>query len=533
MTTRVSESNTARERSQPRPPVAFRGAPAPRWKVYGIAFVLALIPMLLWTLASPISSVPDEPSHFVRAGEVVRGQLFPAPWSRIPTQTQAIVPRYLAFTSAMTCFAYRPDIAAGCQAVLTGDPDTLTTTGTTAQANSPTFYAIVGLPSLVFSGKLALYAMRAVSALLCALMIGFVFMAVSQLRRPRWAYVAALTAVTPMLLFLAGSVNPNGVEASAAASLFATLALLFSRFSTRRLLIERLAIVLVSTILLTGTRTISLLWVILALAAALLLGRSNIIRRIVRQPLVWVAAVLCALVCAAELAYFLVPPTTPPLPPLSGNDTSPLVAFVTMIVNTFDFGLGWIGQFGWVDTPAPGITIIAWSSAATVLALIAVTVVRGRARWALVLLFAALVLVPAFSQAAIIRHSGYIWQGRYTLAIFMMLILAGGVAIASVADNAGALVRKLAVIGVCLLGLGQVAAFFITLKRYVVGADGNLALMLTHPSWQPPLGWVPLVVVFTLFTALVCTIVARIVLRAGTPALSAPEPSPREPATLS
>jgi hypothetical protein len=483
---------------------------ASRTKVFLIAFALSLIPMLLWVIATPISAVPDEPAHFVRAAQVVRGQLDPPAWKKIPQASQAIVPRYIAYTSRMSkCFAFQPQVSAGCQHELKTDLDAPTTTGTTATPNSPVFYAFVGLPSLFLSGKLALYAMRAVSAGLCAMMIGFAFMAISQLTRRTWAYFAAFTAVTPMLLFLGGSVNPNGVEVASALSLFATLALLFSRPSTRSLLIERLAIVLGSTILLTGTRSISLLWVALALGAALLLGDTLVIRPLIRRPLVWVGAGAAALVCLLELVWFRLPGRTTAPPPLGGANTPYYDAFIHMIQNTFEFGNGWIGYFGWLDTPAPSVTLIAWSIAAGALMIAAAAVGRGRARWAVILLFAALVLVPAFSQAAIVNQFGYIWQGRYTLAVFSMLVLAAGIVVDRWVATDSPVIRRIAVATICVLGFGQVAAFFTALERYVVGMSAPVGSMLTHPLWEPPLGWIPVLIAFTCVTALACVVVAR------------------------
>src|SRR4051812_20391801 len=41
-----------------------------RWLTFLVAFVALLLPMVLWALASPIGSVPDEPSHAIRAAAV-------------------------------------------------------------------------------------------------------------------------------------------------------------------------------------------------------------------------------------------------------------------------------------------------------------------------------------------------------------------------------------------------------------------------------------------------------------------------------
>jgi hypothetical protein len=125
-----------------------------RWRVFIAAFSLCFAGMMLWNLASPIGSVPDEPSHFIRAAAVARGQVVVPRLPSVPVLSKAIVPNFVAQVGA--CFAFKPEVPASCQQPVKGDPNKLVTVGQTAQANNPAFYAVVGLPSLVLSGKIAL-----------------------------------------------------------------------------------------------------------------------------------------------------------------------------------------------------------------------------------------------------------------------------------------------------------------------------------------------------------------------------------------
>jgi hypothetical protein len=471
--------------------------------------------MLLWALASPIASVPDEPTHFIRAAAVVRGELTPKPWTKLPWQGSATVPNYVAHTEVQNCFGFKPDVPAACQTPVKGDPNKLVTIGETADANSPLFYALVGLPTLFLSGSKALYAMRGVDALLCSLMVGFTFMCISQLKRPRWAYLAAFVTVTPMVLFLGGSVNPNGLEVTAAGALVASLAATFSTYARERILAERAGIIVIATVLLTGTRNISLLWVFLALVAALLLGNSEVLKRVARKPLVWIAAAAAAAVCVVELLWFIRPPVTAPFPPFAGVGTAPIIGFVNMLVNTLDYGTGWIGLFGWVDTVAPALTLIAWTVGLVGVVLPAIVIARGRLRWAVLVLAIALVLTPAVAQAAVIFQAGYIWQGRYTLAILVMLTLASGIALDSLTlPSPDRVLRTIVTVVVTLMGIGQIAAFVMTLRRYVIGATASLQLMITHPVWQPPTGWIALSIALTVPVTVACVFVLRLAFNA-------------------
>ena len=139
-----------------------------RWGVLASAFFLLLAPMLIWALASPLGSVPDEPSHAIRAAAVVRGEPVSQQWAEHPSLAIAEVPRYVAQLQDRTCFAFHPRLSAACVTLPAGDPNEIVLTGTSAGNNGPLFYAIVGLPTLFLSGDVALYAMRFVNAILTA-----------------------------------------------------------------------------------------------------------------------------------------------------------------------------------------------------------------------------------------------------------------------------------------------------------------------------------------------------------------------------
>jgi hypothetical protein len=195
-----------------------------------------------------------------------------------------------------------------------------------------------------------------------------------------------------------------------------------------------------------------------------------------------------------------------------------------MLVATFDFANGSIGLFGWIDTPAPAITIGAWAVALSATIVPAYLLIRGRARWGIILLGAAFLLTPPLSQAAVVMTSGYIWQGRYTLALLAMLLVACGVCLDratlpefGVSADAARVGRGLLITLLTALATGQVAAFVIALQRYVIGADKPLQLMITHPQWQPPLGWVTLTIILTAVVAGATLLIARKVIPKRSP----------------
>ncbi|ANF32889.1 hypothetical protein A0130_15555 [Leifsonia xyli] len=162
---------------------------------------------------------------------------------------------------------------------------------------------------------------------------------------------------------------------------------------------------------------------------------------------------------------------------------------------------GWIAQFGWLEIPAPAIAIGIWAVVGGGILVTGIVFGGRRTQLAALPIGLALVLVPPFSQAAVIGVAGYIWQGRYTLAPAVMLLLLAGIGLdraLPALDPAGPL-RPLVRVSIVLLAIGQAAAFLWMVRRYVTGltSTGTWLDLLRHPVWQPPGGWIVLVVVLT------------------------------------
>lgn len=485
---------------------------ARRWRIFFVSFVVLLAPMLLWALASPMMSVPDEPAHAIRAAAVVRGQVESVPWSQDPTVARAEVPRYVAHAHELTCYKFRDDISAGCVRPLTGDPTEIVVTGTSAGMNSPAYYAIVGLPTLVIDGTPALYAMRGVSAALSAGALALMVMQLMQLPRSRWVVVTTAVAVTPMVLYLGGSINPNGVEAASAGALFATLVATVSTPASKRILWERAAIVALTAGLLLSTRSIAILWMLVIVAAALGFANSRVVAGLIRQPATWVAIGASALFGGLTVAWYLGLDTFAEQRG-AGAGGDPIQELYSMLLRTFDFSDGLIGFFGWTDTRSPTFSLMVWSFG-IMLAFVA-TLVWGSRRGKFVVagLSVVMVLVPAITQAILISSLGSIWQGRYMLAVMMCLLVACGLAI----DDSGqmpqptASVKRFVIALFVLLSLGHMFSFISTLRRYMITVYGDVEDMFTSPMWQPPGGWL----MPTALLALCCAVGSVLAYRAA------------------
>ncbi|SKC74378.1 DUF2142 domain-containing protein [Plantibacter cousiniae] len=496
-----------------------------RWLTFLLAFVTILAPMVLWALASPIGSIPDEPSHAIRAAAVARGELVSVPWPENPSLTEATVPENIANAHQLVCFAFDGELTADCQAGLRDRDEDLVTTGSSAGLNSPAFYAIVGWPSLVVTGDAAFYAMRIAGAAVCALALAVMVMQLTLLPRWRWAMVGAIVGVTPMVLYLSGSLNPNGLEVAAAGGLFATLLAMTRGTATGRRLWEQAGLALVTASLLMTTRSISLLWVLLIVVAAIFLGNRPRVAALLKSPPGLALLVGAAVVGLVTVAWYLQPPALAGSAPASLGIVSYLFAAGYTFIQSIDWVFGMIGFFGWVDTPAPSATIIAWSAA--LLLLLSASVVWGRRRTTVAVwgLLVVCLVVPVLTTLSVYAQYGYIWQGRYMLAMLLCLVIVAGLALddAGVGIGADRRIARFVVGGFVLLAIGHLFAFVMTLRRYAVGIDGDFGRFVFDPSWEPPIGWRPLSVALLLVLVVAVWLSRKLFL--GAPDHRAVEPS--------
>ncbi len=232
-----------------------------------VAFVLVAGLGVCWSMASPIGAPPDEPAHVLRAVSLVRGQLL----AGTPGAGAALVVRvpgvYAEIPGLPACYEHNVRTTAGCAPALRPSRRTVSVF-TPAGRYPPLYYAVVGLPSLVTSGTVSVYLMRLVSAVLNAVFLALAF-AVARTRSDSVLLTAAVAvAATPMAIYLAGAVNPSGLEIASAIA-FWTTAVVLVRSHPSWPPKGLVAIAGVSAIVMISMRGVSPLW--LALAVVLLL----------------------------------------------------------------------------------------------------------------------------------------------------------------------------------------------------------------------------------------------------------------------
>ena len=398
-----------------------------RWSRALVTFLLLWAIAAAWSLGLPRLAAPDEPAHIQKAAGVVRdGPGTGRPVAGEPPKVRlATVPAAYVATSPL-CFAFHQDQPASCQAFPAAEGET--ETGTTAGQYPPLYYLAVGWPSLVTGSYAGIWLLRLVSAGLCALALTVAFSVLDRARE-RAAVVGLLLAVSPMVLFLAGVVNPNSLEVAAAVATWVGALVLLRPGSAN---VDRAVLWLTAgaAVVLVATRLLSPLWLVVILVAAGLTGGRDRVQVVLRDRHGRLAAGVVALAVVVQVGWIVG----------SGlaTVTDPAFALDEPISDTartvFGRELWWleqmIGNFGWLDTPAPALTILVWIVLLGGFTLLGALVAPRRVALVLAGLVTLVVALPVLFELRSAAESGLVWQGRYLLPVAVGLPIVAGFTLA-------------------------------------------------------------------------------------------------------
>jgi hypothetical protein len=479
-------------------------------RVWLVTFLLLLLFGGAWILATPMSGPPDEPTHIMRADAIDHGQLIGADQGAgQPKAVTAVrVPQDLTELQRLSsCFAGKPTTPAGCVQAIGGSQNDVPTRIYVGRY-PPLYYFIVGLPSLVLSTPGVVYWMRLFSLTASAIFLSLALAAAWRWSRSRLLIAAVAVAITPMAIYIASSVNPNGMEISVAICLWVTLLLLVEHAEAPpRPLIAAAG---VSAIVFPHMRALSPVWevVIAVTIAGLAWGNglgSLLHRREIRR---WIVAscvsvgIAIAWVVAAGSLHQL--PNTP-VP--AGTTTGHLLALVAG--QTGGYLQQFIGVFGALDTASPLVTYLAWIGTTFVVLVLGFAVANLRVAFWLVVTIASSLVIPAILELHEARTNGLIGQGRYYLPMAVGAVLVAGVSAGRVLSDAP-VTRRVGPIMIGMVAVGHASAFAWTLHRYIVGSRGPLNPLARVPSgWAPPVN--PLAL--DLLVAVIATAFAAWVIR--------------------
>jgi hypothetical protein len=493
-----------------------------------------------WMVANPLGRAPDEPGHYLRAlGAVssnVKGtRIKVAGAERDPKlrwvqgiSRQFVLPDRLAIDPDSPCpgSLFNPEVSAACQRgwPAHGSPVVVSTIG----SYQPYTYAPIGAAmSAAHSPSVAFRLGRGAVALTAVVLIGLAATTLlgsgdgGRLAQP--AGVAALAlAVPPMAVFLASSLNPNGLEVAAgvacAAGLFALLRSAYSDNAPRGAWLTFGA----GGVALAATRSLGPYFVVALVAVGLVwVGPRAAQRVVLRAPIASAAALGC--VGATAVLNLWWEATQQPHLQWSHVLDHLSVGRVPRI------GQELVGRFGWLEWRLPLYFYAAWGALVLVLLVLALVRGTGRQRAALgVLVTGAFVLSIAF-HSVMPGQTGFDVQGRYLLPLVVAVpILAGEI----LRTRRVPAISTAAAVGLCgvLVAALQFFAWYENARRYAVGTSGP-RWFLNHAQWVPAGGWLLWIAVAAAgclcIAAGVSFAVAPAVVRAReTSAARAPHPSP-------
>ncbi|MCW2540452.1 MAG: hypothetical protein JWN95_2177 [Frankiales bacterium] len=449
-----------------------------------VGFVLFFGLIALWSVATPPFAAPDEPVQAVKAAATAHGE-FLGRGTADPAKILFQVPGTLARAPNPGCFAFRPTVAASCLAHWTADDSTSPATSYVGRY-PPLYYLIVGLPSVITSSTSVLLLMRLVSAALSAVFLAAAFVSASQFCRRRWVLLGTAFALTPMELFLAGVINPSGLEISSALCLWTSgLGLVLrdkSQPATRLVVWSTL-----SAAILVQLRGLSpLLLAVIGVSLALVAGRDRL-RVIAHRAGARVGLVAVAACSVFSVSWVLFRHGL--RVQASGRPVSSDAGSLAVLKAAAHVGLAYtqlIGNFGWLDTPMPRWCYALWALALVALGVAALAGRSIRLSLLLAALVVATVAIPtllAYSQA---HRVGIVGQGRYILPVAVGLPVLAGYAASRRLERSRWSVPGMIVGGVVVAAI-QVTGYVVALARYRNGTGH--AIWTLDAEWEPPLPW--------------------------------------------
>lgn len=469
-------------------------------RVFAPPVLLSLAVTLLiatWIWACPPGSSADEPAHYVRAvgagqmdfvgsPEAYTGSATLTPERRAwwNTVTRSFdVPSDLRVPSQWGCDAFTPEVSAACL----GDPDTSQPT-TREQSYVGTYeplpYVAPGmLMRAAGNSTQALYLGRLGIALVTWPLLVLAVALVWSRTESAVSLLGVALAETPTVFYLGSSLSDSGPEVAAGLCFAAALV----RMARQPLEAWALVGLTVSGSVLATSRPLGPVWVLLDVAVLMaFVGRRRVTAAWTRNCRTAVgAAVLLTLACVSTVVWEI---TIDPHPHLSMGG---IEAYVWSSFGEIRPLLAQdVAVFGVLDTEVSGWIVDTWEALVLVLLATAFVVGTRRQRWFLVGAVYGVVLATVVVDV-LQRQTGFFMQGRYTLALVLVVPLwAAEIVRSQMGRTAGRSLRAAAGCAIVVVGFLHVAAWYENAERYAVGAGNSFTFPL-HSAWSPWGGWWP------------------------------------------
>ncbi len=458
-----------------------------------LACVLLALPLVvLWSLATPRGGVPDDSASLITAAAVVRGE-FGGPLVQTPAGTaeSTRVPGgIVALRDVADCLEGNDTLPNQC-APPPALPNVELSTVTQFNRYPPLSYLLVGWPTLFLTGNAAYWAATLVAAIINSLLLGLALWLLLTYLPSRLAVIGWLTALTPQVLYLAGSINASGFEIATAIAAWSGLLTLATISDPP----DRLVGCTVGcTLMFMVTRPLSPAWVVLAIVISAIVAGRERVRALAGMRSVRIGAAVLMLGAAIALAWLvavgrpILLPVGPPPTPVSASQ-----AFRAVLGADRGALIGQIGLFEIYFLPSPIWTI--WLGLFGIVCIGGAALASRRAMWCAALLAVLIVVVPLAVGVLEYNRYGFPWQGKDGTPFSVGLPLLAAIMIPRrlLAVRAA---RRIWDFALGCFAACAVLTFVVVLHRYTNGANGPWTL--NHFGWQPLGGVYLLTISFTL-----------------------------------
>jgi hypothetical protein len=412
-------------------------------------FVALLAIGLTWSLGTARYGGPDEPAHILRAASVARGELV---GELAPTLAGGY--RFVTVDAALTtgdpsCYrhdAAQPATCAVAEAGITGDRRA----ATSAATYPPYYYALVGLPVRLFGDPAETLWYRGVAAAWCALVLTIVAARARAIAGRR--AIVVLAALAPAAWFLVGVVNPNSIEIALALLAWVGVA----RFGGTRNDALWIGVPIGIAVLFRPVAVVD--WVVIAAVTVVRFGWR-------RRPLALHGPTIAAIVATGLWSTWS---NIDLGDARTASDAGFLRALRLSFDGTSDTVREMAGSLGWLEFSAPNIAQLLWW--------LVVIAAAAAARRSALLIVAAVLATPLVFEVAVRGSVGFIWQGRYSIAVAIGMV--------ALTLPRAAAHGRIAVAALMTAAAAEVITLWTALRRYSVGVNGSW--WLHDAAWHPP-----------------------------------------------
>ncbi|MHB1138060.1 MAG: DUF2142 domain-containing protein, partial [Microthrixaceae bacterium] len=467
------------------------------WVAYAVP-LLFFASFVVWSLATPVMGVPDEPAHTIKAASIWHGQLrgevvqidsgdetVPIPISYDQVRVPA---SYAELPGVPACYAANLYATPMC-APDPGGSMQMETALTAAGPYPPLYYVLVGWPARWFGADVGTHLMRITGAAWCAALLGVAFAALRRLVRPELAFVGIALAATPMVHFLAGAVNPNGFEVAAAIAFWCTALAVVVSFAGGRVPARSTVVgYLLSGAALALSRSLSPAFAALILASVLVVVGWRGLMTVLRRREWWLLNLVLAVPVVAAAVWILTSGHAGTV--FGARPPAQRSLFTVLGGSVDDYLFQALAVFGWKDTGPVVAAILPWIAATVVL--LAAALFFG-SRWRLVVLLGVLVgslAMPVVAQWPSARSEGLAWQGRYQLPLLVGVPLLAAWIAASFARRFPDANRRLVWSTTAVVGGVLVVCHVVAMQRNVSGLLGPLNYLSIRAWTGPASRWV-------------------------------------------